>query len=140
MTITFDDNLITKNELIDSQHKELIERIRQFVESCEQGSGKVKAIQMLDYLTDYTNFHFSAEEKLQEEAGYPGLAEHRKKHEEFRQTLKELDEFLEESEGPTDAFVAQVEENVVKWLFSHIKTFDRSVAEFIFLADNPDRL
>lgn len=140
MTITFDDNLITKNELIDSQHKELIERIRQFVESCEQGGGKVKAIQMLDYLTDYTDFHFSAEEKLQEEAGYPGLAEHRKKHEEFRQTLKELDEFLEESEGPTDAFVAQVEENVVKWLFSHIKTFDRSVAEFLFLADNPDRL
>lgn len=140
MTITFDDNLITKNELIDSQHKELIERIRQFVESCEQGSGKVKAIQMLDYLTDYTDFHFSAEEKLQEEAGYPGLAEHRQKHEEFRQTLKELDEFLEESEGPTDAFVKQVEENVVKWLFSHIKTFDRSVAEFLFLADNPDRL
>lgn len=140
MTITFDDNLITKNELIDSQHKELIERIRQFVESCEQGSGKVKAIQMLDYLTDYTDFHFSAEEKLQEEAGYPGLAEHRQKHAEFRQTLKELDEFLEESEGPTDAFVAQVEENVVKWLFSHIKTFDRSVAEFLFLADNPDRL
>lgn len=140
MTITFDDNLITKNELIDSQHKELIERIRQFVESCEQGGGKVKAIQMLDYLTDYTDFHFSAEEKLQEEAGYPGLAEHRKKHEEFRQTLKELDEFLEESEGPTDAFVAQVEENVVKWLFSHIKTFDRSVAEFLSLADNPDRL
>lgn len=140
MTITFDDNLITKNELIDSQHKELIDRIRQFVESCGQGGGRIKAIQMLDYLTDYTNFHFSAEEKLQEEAGYPGLAEHKKKHEEFRQTLKELDEFLEESEGPTDAFVAQVEENVVKWLFSHIKTFDRSVAEYLFLADNPDRL
>lgn len=140
MTIEFDDNLITNNELIDSQHKELIERIRRFAESCEQGGGKVKAIQMLDYLADYTDFHFSAEEKLQEEAGYPGLAEHRKKHEEFKQTLKELDEFLEESEGPTDAFVARVEEHVVKWLFSHIKTLDRSVAEFLLLADNPDRL
>lgn len=140
MNIEFDDNLITKNELIDSQHQELITRIKQLVDSCEQGAGKVKAIQMLDYLSDYTNFHFSAEEKLQEEVGYPGLSEHRKKHEEFKKTLHDLDVFLEEAEGPTDAFVSQVETNVVNWLFTHIKTFDRSVAEFIFLNDNPDRL
>ena len=68
MTIEFDDNLITKNELIDSQHKELIDRIKKFVDSCEEGAGKVKAIQMLDYLAEYTDFHFSAEEKLQEDA------------------------------------------------------------------------
>ena len=65
MTIEFDDNLITGNELIDSQHKELISRIKQFVDSCEDGGGKIKAVQMLDYLSEYTNFHFSAEEKLQ---------------------------------------------------------------------------
>lgn len=140
MNIEFDDNLITKNELIDSQHKELIARIKQFVDSCEKGSSKIQAIQMLDYLSDYTNFHFSEEEKLQKEVGYPGLAEHQKKHEEFKKTLHELDVFLEESEGPTDAFVTQVEANVVNWLFQHIKTFDRSVAEYIFINDNPERL
>lgn len=140
MTIEFDDNLITKNELIDSQHRELIDRIKQFVDSCESGAGKVKAIQMLDYLAEYTDFHFSAEEKLQEEVGYPGLKEHRAKHEEFKQNLKELEDFLEESEGPTDAFVEQVKKNVVDWLFQHIKAFDRSVAEYIFLTDNPERL
>lgn len=140
MTIEFDDTLITKNELIDSQHKELIERIKKFVESCEQGAGKVKAIQMLDYLSEYTDFHFSAEEELQEKVGYPGLKEHREKHEEFKKNLKELEAFLEEAEGPTDAFVEQVKKNVVDWLFGHIKAFDRSVAEYIFLIDNPQRL
>ncbi len=140
MTIEFDDNLITGNELIDSQHQELISRIKQFVDSCEDGGGKIKAIQMLDYLADYTNFHFSAEEKLQKDVGYPGLAEHQKKHEEFKNNLKELEAFLDEVEGPTDAFVEQVKKNVVDWLFNHIKAFDRSVAEFIFLTDNPDRL
>ena len=64
MTISFDDTLITGNETIDAQHKELIERIRQFVDSCENENGKVKAIKMLDYLAEYTNFHFSEEEKL----------------------------------------------------------------------------
>lgn len=140
MNIEFEDSLITGNETIDGQHRELIARIKQFVDSCEQGDGKIKAIKMLDYLTEYTNFHFTEEEKLQAEVGYPGQKEHREKHEEFKRNLKDLDELLEESEGPTDEFVKQVEANVVNWLFTHIKSFDRSVAEYIFLQDNPDRL
>ena len=31
LNITFDDNLITGNKTIDTQHKELIERIQNFV-------------------------------------------------------------------------------------------------------------
>ena len=67
--ITFDDNLITGNDTIDTQHEELINRIQQFVAVCESGDGKVKAIKMLDYLDEYTNFHFQAEEELQKK--YP---------------------------------------------------------------------
>ena len=140
MTIEFDDTLITNNELIDSQHKELISRIKQFVESCEQRDSKVTAIHMLDYLAEYTDFHFSAEEQLQADVGYPELEAHKKKHEEFKKSLKSLEDFLEESEGPSDAFVELVQKNVVDWLFGHIKTFDRSVAEYIYMTDNPLRL
>ena len=140
MRAEFDENLVTGNELIDSQHKELIERINLLLKSCEDAQGKVKAVKMLDYLLDYTEFHFSAEEKLQEEISYPGLKEHREKHEEFKSAVKELQEMLEEEEGPTETFVAQVQKNVVDWLFTHIKGFDRSVAEYKFLTSNADRL
>lgn len=135
--ITFDESLVTGNETIDTQHKELIDRIRSFVSSCEDGKGKVKAIQMLDYLADYTEFHFNAEEKLQADVNYPALKEHQAKHEEFKGNLRDLYEFLEEAEGPTDEFVKQVEINVVNWLFNHIKSFDRSVAEYIYMRENP---
>ena len=51
MELVFDDNLITGNELIDTQHKELISRISRFVASCEAGEqNKVQAIKMLDYM------------------------------------------------------------------------------------------
>jgi len=140
MLLEFDNSLITGNKTIDTQHKELIDRIRSLVSSCEEGCGKIKAVQMLDYLDEYTNFHFSAEEKLQEDAGYPELDKHKQKHEEFKQTIKELYELLEESEGPTDQFVEQVQKNVVEWLFHHIKSFDRSVAEYINIRDNGERL
>lgn len=140
MLIEFDDTLITGNDTIDSQHKELIEKISNLVSSCEDGSGNVKAIQMLDYLSEYTDFHFSEEEKLQTDSGYPELEQHKKKHTEFKTAIEELYDMLEESEGPTEEFVAQVQKNVVDWLFNHIKTFDRSVAEYINMRGNSERL
>lgn len=140
MNIEFDESLITGSDVIDAQHKELIDRIAAFVTSCEEGESKVKAIKMLDYLDEYTEFHFTSEEKLQEQAGYPGLSEHRTKHEELKVTIKELYEFLEDSEGPTEQFTQTVKEKVVDWLMYHIKTFDRSVAEYINMKNNGDRL
>ena len=140
MNITFDDNLITGNKTIDSQHQELIDRIRQFVAACESSDSKIKAIKMLDYLDEYTNFHFQEEEQLQREVSYPELARHQEKHEEFKKSIRELYDFLNENEGPNEQFTEQVKVNVVDWLFHHIKTFDRSVAEYIHLNDNPDRL
>ena len=80
MYAEFDESLVTGNEMIDGQHKELIAKINKLVDCCEQSSGKLEAIKMLDYLSEYTDFHFSAEEKLQEEISYPGLEEHKKQH------------------------------------------------------------
>ena len=140
MNITFDDNLITGNKTIDSQHKELIDSIRQFVAACESGDSKIKAIKMLDYLDEYTNFHFQEEEELQKKVSYPEFSGHHAKHEEFKTSIQELYDYLNENEGPDDQFIEQVQRNVVDWLFQHIKTFDRSVAEYIHLHDNSERL
>lgn len=139
MNITFDDNLITGNKTIDSQHQELIDRIRQFVAACESGDSKIKAIKMLDYLDEYTNFHFQEEEDLQKSI-LPELSAHHAKHEEFKKSIQELYDYLNENEGPDDQFIEQVKRNVVDWLFQHIKTFDRSVAEYIHLHDISERL
>ncbi|MGN0407743.1 MAG: bacteriohemerythrin [Bacteroides sp.] len=138
MLIEFDDSLITGNDTIDEQHKELIKKISDLVTSCENGDGKVKAIKMLDYLEEYTNFHFSAEEELQKKANYPDYDKHHAKHEEFKQTIKELFDYLDELEGPTKDFADKVQVQVVDWLFKHIKSADRSVAEYIHLNNNPD--
>lgn len=139
LNITFDDNLITGNKTIDTQHKELIERIQNFVTACQNGDSKLKAIKMLDYLDEYTNFHFKEEEKLQQNAGYPEYEKHHEKHEEFKKTIQELQEYLQDYEGPTEQFSELVQKNVIDWLFGHIKTYDRSVAEFIFMRENPSK-
>lgn len=141
MQAVFDDSLITGNKMIDTQHKELIDRINKLLILCEnEKPAKREAVETLDYLADYTEFHFGEEEKLQEEIGYPGIAEHKKKHEELRQVVQDLYAMLEEQEGPTAAFVESVNENVTNWLYNHIRGFDRSVAEYRFMRDNESRI
>lgn len=139
MYAEFTDDLKTGNKLIDSQHKELIGRINDLLVCCENGKDKEETEKILDYLTEYTMFHFDAEEALQRELNYPGYEEHKKKHEELRKTVDELHAMLD-SEGNTEAFRKRVEKDVLDWLLYHINGFDRSVAEYKFMTDNPDLL
>ena len=140
MRAEFDENMVTGNEMIDSQHKELIDKINKLLDSCEVGNDKVVAIKTLDYLADYTEFHFGEEEKLQESINYPAITEHKKEHDKLRQVVKDLYNMLEEEEGPSAAFVEQVNRNVIEWLYKHIKGFDRSVAEYKFMNTSSERL
>lgn len=139
--LDFDNSLVTGNKEIDEQHKEWIDRINKLLSNCEEGCGcKVESIKMLDYMADYADYHFKAEEKLQEEVSYPGMDLHKKKHDEFRRTVVELHEMLQEEEGPTPAFVEAVRKNVVQWLINHIQTFDVSVASYINMNLEPERI
>ena len=87
---------------------------------------------------EYTNFHFK-EEKLQENAGYPEYEKHHENMKSLKKTIQELQRIPSGYEGPTEQFSELVQKNVIDWLFGHIKTYDRSVAEFIFMRENPDR-
>jgi hemerythrin len=140
MRAEFDESLVTGNEMIDTQHKELIEKINKLLDSCETSKEKVVAVKTLDYLADYTEFHFGEEEKLQESIDYPALTEHKKEHDKLRAVVKDLYNMLEEEEGPSEAFVEQVNKNVIEWLYRHIKGFDRSVAEYKFMNESSERL
>lgn len=131
MKVAFDESLVTGNEMIDEQHKELIGKIGKLVDCCEQGGGKIEAIKMLDYLAEYTEFHFGEEEKLQEKVAYPAMEGHKAQHEAFKKAVEELHEMLIEEEGPSEAFVAAVNKNVVDWLFDHIKNLDQALAAYV---------
>ena len=57
MSIVFNDTLRTGNDLIDSQHQELIARVNKLTEDCRVGTEKLVAVQTLGFLMDYTNVH-----------------------------------------------------------------------------------
>lgn len=131
MGIVFDQSLETGNELIDTQHKELIARVNRLADECSAGKEKNIAVQTLDFLMDYTEIHFRDEEQLQADHNYPLLEAHKVQHARFVKSVEELQQMLVEEEGPSDAFVAAVKKNIVDWLQRHIQIWDRQVAEYI---------
>lgn len=134
MRAEFTDELITGNEMIDSQHKELIEKINDLLIAIENDKGKEESKKMMDYLCEYVDFHFGEEEKFQEEIGYPGINEHKEKHAEFRKTVAALTEMV--TYGNMSDFSNLVKKEVIDWLYYHIQGFDRSVAEYRFMREN----
>lgn len=140
MYAEFTSDLITGNEMIDTQHKKLIGKINDLLISCENDTDKGEAVMLLRYLSDYTNFHFGEEEALQKAIGYPGYGDHVKKHEELRKTVAMLRAILEDEECDFDTFREMVKKEVLDWFLYHINGFDRSVAEFKYMRDNTQLL
>lgn len=131
MSIEFDKSLETGNDLIDTQHRELIARVNKLTSECTVGKEKNVAVQTLDFLMEYTDVHFKDEERLQADHSYPLLDAHKEQHAKFVKAVDELREMLEEEEGPTEAFVGAVKKNIVEWLLNHIQVWDKQVAQFV---------
>jgi len=105
--IEWDDSLSIGVDLIDEQHKMLIQRLNDLSKAIEMTQGEGGIVQTLDFLIEYTDFHFSAEEKCMVEHKYPGLDHQKRQHEEFKTSLKNLvDDY--EYEGVTRALTTSV--------------------------------
>ena len=128
--IKWDNTLSVGVELIDEQHKMLIQKLYSLSEAIEKGAGELETVKALDFMTNYTDFHFSAEEELMEKHSYPELENQKEKHAEFKGYLKQLVEDFQE-EGPTKAFVNSVNVYLINWLIKHIKGEDLKIGEFL---------
>ncbi len=128
--ITWTKDLSVGIELIDVQHKMLIKHLNDLSQALESGQGAAKIASTLNFLIDYTNFHFTAEEKHMAANDYSELENHKKMHEEFKATLTNLEEELEE-EGATQLLADSIDTLLVKWLFEHISTIDVKFGKFL---------
>jgi len=117
-------------ELIDEQHKLLIKNLNDLNKALELQQGPAKTAATLDFLIDYTKFHFTAEEKHMAANDYPEIEDHKKRHEEFITTLNNLEEDLKE-EGATQILASSIESLLVNWLFGHIREVDVAFGKFL---------
>ena len=128
--ITWDDSLSVNVNLIDDQHKMLIKRLNDMAEAIDRKRGIEKISKTLSFMIEYTNFHFSTEEKHMAEQEYPHKDEHQKQHGEFVTVLNNLIEDFEE-EGATQLLAESIDTFLVNWLIKHIKGSDVQFGKFL---------
>jgi hemerythrin len=128
--IRWDDGLSVGIDLIDEQHKMLIQKIVDVTLAVKRYQGGSMVMKTLDFLIDYTDFHFSTEETNMVKFNYPELDYHKAQHEEFKVTLSHLlDDF--EDEGGTVSLGAAIKTFLFDWLVNHIKTVDVKFGTFL---------
>jgi len=116
---------------IDEQHKVWIERLNSLSAAIESHQEARLISKTLDFMMDYVEFHFAAEESLMTAKNYPALVPHRLEHQRFRATLMDL--FVLEMEE--DAAVGRIADSInnfqISWLKNHIQQTDRQFAAFL---------
>jgi hemerythrin len=121
------DQLSIGIDVIDQQHRRIVEYINQLDDARTKGLSREETSWLLNELVDYTISHFGFEESLQEEASYPFSKSHKKVHDLFAQRIAEFQVRFEKGEDVSKALNSLL----VTWLFNHIKRDDADYAEAV---------
>ena len=116
--------------IIDSQHKELIDRLNQVISMGAKSVSKEETQKTLKLLEEYILKHFRDEEALQKQSGYTKYEWHKGQHQlyiaEFQKLRKEF-----EMNGASPKFVLDVQNSIIAWIVRHIKSVDAELGRFI---------
>ncbi len=128
--IQWDPSLSIGVTLIDEQHQMLVQRLGDLGRAIDSSQGEARISEMLNFMIEYTDFHFSAEEAHMAAHAYPGLAAQQKQHKAFKGMLRQLvDDFREE--GATKALATSINVFLTNWLIQHIQGVDAELGTFL---------
>ena len=130
MSITFTPDLETGMPNIDEQHKELFKRINDVVKCGAASVEKAETEKTLVFLGDYIVEHFTDEEKLQRDSGYPQYEWHRGQHEGYVSEFRKLQrEYVKN--GPSLDFTMHLNKSVIEWIVKHIRSADKELGAYV---------
>lgn len=130
MPIEWSEDLSTRVNLIDEQHKSLFKAVNELSQAMWDGRGKEEVTKLVTFLANYVVEHFGDEEKLMAPHDYPGYDEHRKQHIKFLQDFAAFKTKFESGQV-TSELVVKVLDDTCDWLRGHIRGTDRALGTFL---------
>ena len=122
-------DLVTGNNLIDSEHRQLFAAVNDLMDACSRGEGRAQIEKTVRFLNDYVAKHFRDEEDLQVRSKYPGYPAHKTFHDGYRRQLNDVAQALL-TDGATVKSLGNLN-MVVGVLISHIRTEDKRLAKHV---------
>ena len=113
---------------LDRQHMELIDTIHELELALRAGEGNSSVNKVLKKLLTYADLHFSTEESLMQEHGFPGLSSHRSQHDMFRKKIAALIEDYRASKAGVPVTLLLF---VQAWLKDHVRNTDKLYSSYL---------
>jgi len=126
--VKWNDSYSVGVEDIDNDHKKLLGLINQLQTAAHYSSDNDMIDTILDDLVDYTKYHFSKEEDMLKQSGYPHFDEHKLQHEAM---IKKVSEFIEGYKADDSRTIDDVTQYLKSWLINHINGSDQDYVPYV---------
>ncbi|MER2519429.1 MAG: bacteriohemerythrin [Bdellovibrionales bacterium] len=114
---------VSGHQVIDSDHKMLVQYINELNQAMMNGAGRDIASEILGKLVQYTIDHFKREETIWVQGRLSSLSEHKKTHEELVETVKNFQaDFLAGKATLTTDLMSFLRQ----WLINHVFKTDKA--------------
>ena len=119
--ITWNHTCSVGVKAMDDQHGVLMDTLNEVRVALIHGSGREQISAGLSRLVEFTRMHFSSEERLLEQHGFPGVAEHRDAH---QRLLGEIEGAALRAQHSDDLHLHSLLEFLRDWYMTHIEDLD----------------
>lgn len=134
-TLKWSEDFSVGNDLIDSQHRDLFALVALIAEMAARPEptpeDETVVARTLLALRNYVRVHFSDEERLMAEAGYPELLEHIEEHRTFAEWLGILENAHRTPDYSFSKTVRHMSRYLADWLVDHILGSDKRYAPYL---------
>jgi len=132
----WDPSFSVGSAMLDRQHRNLLQMCNSLAKALEASPAESESDfhEVLHALAEYAREHFSAEESLLKQYGYPDLRMHEGEHLEYTRVMAEAS-YLASTAGFTDKI--HLQEFIAKWWTEHILKRDAEYRDFLIAHGAP---
>lgn len=112
---------------MDNQHGVLMDAMNDLRLAVVHGKGREQVCELLDQFIEFMRMHFTCEERLMDKCGFPGVAEHRAKHQSIMAQILHSSHRLQYGDGvDTSSLLCFLKDGFIQ----HIEGIDQKYGQW----------
>jgi hemerythrin len=116
-------------KIIDNQHFELFNKSKKLLSSVKKQQNDIEEI--MDFLEDYAQKHFSTEKRFMEEYDYPFIKHQIDQHQKYVKTFSVLKKEVMENRLSKTYLMFRIQIFLIDWLLNHTMKEDMHFGRFL---------
>lgn len=113
---------------MDDQHGILMDTMNELYLELVRGCDRKQLDAQMERLIEFSRMHFESEERLLEQHGFPGFAEHREAHRQLLRQIRETVDRMERTEGEA---LRSFLDFLRAWYSEHIEGLDQQYGAWL---------